>query len=943
MKKSILYISIVFVSLNARAQFFLTGTESFSTHWKQLKINNHRIIFSAEAETQAIRYANLLSVIDTATSKTLLAKQRKFDVVIHNHSTLSNAFVAWAPKRMEIIAQHPTSMYAQPWLTQLALHETRHTSQMFKVNGGIVRPVSAIFGEIAVGGAAGFVPSWFMEGDAVVYETAASNSGRGRQADFYQYYRAHYLTRNKKFSYDKWLLGSYKDNIPNHYNLGYQMVGYGKLKYGNQAWANTLRYVSRYPFTVFPFYFGLKQQTGLSRKQLFKNTFNNLDSIWTASAASDNHRDYQSLTKENREYADYRYPFTLNDSTLIVFKTNLSEPPCFIKVDIKSKKERKLLNNGYLTGIPSYYEDNIFWTEYKPHIRWEYKNYSIVKWYNSSSKKIITIAKKGKYFSPTYNPIEKLVYVISSKDDGSNTVEAFNLKGEKEKSISIPNVYEPIEITLDYNKSSLYSLVVSVKGKSVIKLNEDGTTSTIYGPTYLDIHSLRVKDNMVFFSTSFGYKEDIFAFNVLTKSVYQQTRSAFGATDPSLALNKDEIVFSKFTPNGYCIAKTNIDSTENVILPTINEDEITKGLSSTESFNVDSIEIPNNSYSIKKYRGIKDFINIHSWTPFYFDPYKLTTGEAILKPGITIFSQNLTGSSVLVAGYGYDNSSVTHINYQYFGLFPVISYNFELSNLSPSIYYVYHTKIPKTEKQRSESTLSIYTPLVLSKSKFSTYVYPYIQAIYSNDYFYSKSDSVYNKGLTRINYRLFFSSTQMLSVKNIRPRFGFITDLNFESAPYNRNNLGSLFSGDFSLYLPGVFKTHSILVKHSIQKQFLEKYYYANKVLFPRGYADDYSENFKSISFEYLFPVAYPDFAFGSFLYLKRISLNGFFDYAHNQFSFGTESYAYNMRSFGYEFFVDLKLLRTRYPIRLKLQRGWAGSNLLPFNSFSIFIDYYSQ
>ena len=203
---------------------------------------------------------------------------------------------------------------------------------MFKLNGGIVRPVSLFFGEIAVGGAAGFVPSWFMEGDAVTFETAASNSGRGRQADFYQYYRAHYLTRSKKFKYDKWLLGSYKDNIPNHYNFGYQLTSYAKLKYGNQVWANTLRYVSRYPFTVFPFYFGLKQQTGLSRKHLFKKTFNNLDSIWLANASIDNHKEYISLIRNNREYSDYRYPYFLNDSTLIIYKTNLSDNPCFIKI-----------------------------------------------------------------------------------------------------------------------------------------------------------------------------------------------------------------------------------------------------------------------------------------------------------------------------------------------------------------------------------------------------------------------------------------------------------------------------------------------------------------------------------------------------------------------------------------------------------------------------------
>jgi len=944
MVKKFLFIPLLFVATQSMAQYYITGVEPFSTKWRQIKTNRFGIIFPAESEKIAIRYSNLLSLIDSVAPKSLAANQKYFDVVIHNHSALPNGFVAWAPKRMEIIAQQPTSMYAQPWLTQLAIHETRHTSQLFKLNGGIIKPASILFGEQIVGASAGLVPSWFLEGDAVAFETATSNSGRGRQADFYQHYRAHYLTRLKRFSYDKWLLGSFKDDIPDHYRFGYQLVSYAKLEYGDQVWANTLRYVSRYPFTIFPFYFGLKQQTGLSRKQLFQKTFDNLDSIWSTSQKSYVQAKYQSLVKESHEYTDYRYPYLLNDSSLVVYKTNLSTNPRFILVDLKTQKEKTLIQPGYLTSIPSYYKENVFWTEYRPHIRWEYKNFSDIKYYNISSGKLRTLSCRGRFFSPVYNPMDGLIYVISGKDDGSSSIEAFSLSGEKQKTIILPGYYQPFEIHFNADANKLISGVVSDKGKSIVGVNEDGSLELLYGPTHLDIHSITSNGDYILVSTSYEYKEDVFAINMKTKKVYQQTKSAFGSTDPSFYSKSNEIVFSNYTTNGYCVSMVKAD-TVNACDPLsdITYDQIASRLSPTEKFNIDSFAIPNNAYKVEKYKGLKTVANIHSWAPIYFDPNQLTNGEIQVKPGVTVFSQNLTGSSVLTAGYGYDNAHLARINYQYYGLLPVISYEFDLSGYSPTLFYESNTTVPTIAKQRKESTLSVYLPLNLSANNFSTNLYPFIQLISSNDYLFSINDSLYHKGFKRFNYRVYFSSLKKQAIKDVRPRFGFVADLNFENAPFNRNNLGSLFSGDFSLYLPGIGINHSLLIKHSDQKQNLERYFFSNKIIFPRGYYNYYSEMFRSISFDYLMPIAYPDVAFGSIAYLKRISINAFYDLAKNEYPTRTNTQTDVMKSFGLEIYTDFKFFRTRYPIRLKFQQGWAGANLLPFNSFSMFIDFYGQ
>ncbi len=944
MKNRLLTIFFAFISTSLFAQFFETGNEPFATKWRQINTEKFRIIFPSEAEKIATRYANLLIITDSISPRSLQSNQGKIDVVIHNHSVLSNGFVAWAPKRMEIIAQPPATTPAQPWLAQLAVHETRHTSQLFKLNSGIIRPLSFVLGEQAVGGSAGFVPSWYLEGDAVAFETAITNSGRGRQADFYQYYRAHFLSRQKTFKYDKFLLGSYRDNIPNHYNIGYQLVSYAKVNYGNEVWANTLRFVSRYPFTIFPFYFGLKAQTGLSRKALFEKTFKNLDSTWRADNALQKVIKYDLLNKLPKEYSDYRYPHRLSDGSLIAYKSSLSKNSRFIRIDKEKGREKSILQTGYLTSNPSYFEDNILYTEYKPHIRWEYKNYSIVKWYNIKTGELKVISDNGRYFSPIYNPNNKLVYVISGSDDGSNSIIAFDLNGKIERRFILPNEVQPFELSYNVQKDALIIGAVTDKGKSLYAIGNKGALDLIFGPTYRDIHSIFAVADLIYFSTTEGYKEDIFALNILSKQVYRITCSEFGATDPSLEPKANQILFASYNNHGYGLSTTSLDTTSKSINFThTTDDALTTKLRSSEQFNIDSVQIPERHFEVNNYSRFRRLFNVHSWAPFYYDINQLTVGEVSVKPGVTIYSQSLTGTSTLTAGYGYDSTHLVHINYRYSGFYPVISLDFTLNSFAPNIFQWENSELPKTDKQHKELALNLYLPLKISEGRFITNLYPIVQLVNENHYFFSTSDSLYHKGFNKINYRLYFSSTQQSSHKNVRPKLGVEVEVNYTHAPFNKNNIGSLAAGKVSVYVPGIGMNHSLLLKSSVQQQFLKNYYLSNYVAFPRGYVDFVSEKFKLFSAEYLMPIAYPDWAFGSIAYIKRLSLNAFFDYGTSQFSTKSRDYRYKMKSFGLELFTDFNLFRTRYPIRAKYQYGMAGNNFNKFANLSFFIDFYGQ
>lgn len=115
-----------------------------------------------------------------------------------------------APKKSELYTAPPQDV-SDAWLEHLCIHEFRHVVQYDKVNQGFTKALYYIFGEqitMAVIGV--YVPMWFLEGDATVFETSVGKSGRGRSPEFLNEMKAQ-ITEKGIYTYYKAVLGSYKD------------------------------------------------------------------------------------------------------------------------------------------------------------------------------------------------------------------------------------------------------------------------------------------------------------------------------------------------------------------------------------------------------------------------------------------------------------------------------------------------------------------------------------------------------------------------------------------------------------------------------------------------------------------------------------------------------------------------------------------------------------
>src|SRR5690606_20631994 len=264
MKKHLLLLIVIYFTTQASAQYYHTGQDPASIRWKQINTLTFQLIFPDYYEEQAKKLAGNLEVAYPYTSFTLKHNPAKIPVILHTQTVQSNGLVAWAPKRAEFFTTPHQSMYAQEWLEQLALHEFRHVVQVDKIQSNLPRWIRYSLGEQGTALAFGaYLPWWFIEGDAVVTETALSQYGRGRFPSFLMEHQAQVVEKGV-FTYDKAFFGSYRDFVPNHYKLGYHLAGNLRARHGSELWEEVLTRAGSKPFSLMPLKQVLKQKTGLN-------------------------------------------------------------------------------------------------------------------------------------------------------------------------------------------------------------------------------------------------------------------------------------------------------------------------------------------------------------------------------------------------------------------------------------------------------------------------------------------------------------------------------------------------------------------------------------------------------------------------------------------------------------------------------------------------------
>ncbi|HDP74868.1 MAG TPA: hypothetical protein ENN49_03190 [Bacteroidales bacterium] len=929
---SILILSTI--SLNA--QYYYTGVEAYKTNWKKKEYGNIRLFFPAEADSLANLYLWTLLKSDSLNDNDYHLGQKQIDVVLHPNSILSNGFVAWAPRRMELVTQPYVYGDALLWHKTLSIHEIRHVKQMYALNSGTVRVFSWLFGQQAVGLASSFVHPWVYEGDAVWAETNYTYAGRGRSAPFFNHYYTHSVSGQKSYSYDKWLLGSYKDYIPNHYQFGYQLVNYINRQWGTQTIPSTYRYVGRYPF-FFSTYFGLKKATGLSRKNIYLKAFAHNDSLWCAEFIMQGLA--QLELNSNEDFKNLVYPYQLNDSTSIAYISSLANTPFFGFVK-KNGKMKKIVSPGLLIGPPSYNDSLILWAEYNPHSRWEWMSNSSIKVYNFKSQKLKNVVS-GRYHSPVFD--SNRIICIEYSSNGTYSLVSLNMHGKKTTLLTFSGGFEVQQICKDAQTNTIYGIAVTESGKKIFRVDSTFSFSIVYNAAYRDIRMLACAGSNLFFSFTDGFTENVYHFDIKQNILFNVMSNAPNSSYPSI--KNGNLIFSYYTPKGY-----RINTIKNVLS---NRKKVDNMFPYNEIVEAKERNIHDTAPPIyvqsTDYKGIKTMVNIHSWFPYYMKPLTDPADiqdESSVYPGITLLSQNLTGTTLFNTGYGYDGGAhLFFASLTYRGFWPVFNLNLEQTNTSAALYQVTQT-YPENRDYFKKAELTTLLPFTLSGGLYRSSFQIYNIFSLNNNYIYNESIDAYRSGLYLNEFGFAYYSLRRMSHRDLQPKYGMFINTGILTTPWDYNNFGNLWYAKAKFYLPGLMENQGISLTLTSQNQNIKYIYLNNKIDFPTAYFSYPSSKFFGIYFDYIMPLKYPDFSVGSLVYIKRIAVNLFTDFAKNTFktnqNFSMVTLTDNLQSVGFDAIVDLHFFRTWYPFRLKFTQAFIGNDYRAYSNISLSINLYS-
>ena len=878
---AIIFFSLILSCGILRAQFSLTGSDPGRVRWQKMDTPDFRIIFPEGEDSLARVYGSWLEKAKVATSwssgmETGEYHRGKLPVILHSFYPLSNASVAWAPKRMDIYTVlDPYSPTPVPWEKLLAFHEGRHASQMQAGEGGRNKVLSYLTGELFAGAAAGiYAGPTLLEGDAVVTETALTESGRGRQASFLQYMVPAFDSGDWR-DYWKWSLGSNKFYTPDHYRTGYMLVSGMRVFYNDPLF--TSEYFSRVrKGGLFLLKKTVKNASGMNIRKSFKVIEERYHDIWTQEAEA--RRPF--MPSEQVSVTPWRhvsYTGTVIDSEGFLWsqKAGMTVTGALVRTSHDGKEIRARSFATYTS--PLAYDPTggrIYWSESVKDPRWTLGGSARIRYIETSTpSKIHNLTLNGKYYNPAPSPDGALVSATEYPATGGSRIVVLKASdGEVVKIIEAPDSLQFTESA--WVDGHLFAAGLSDHGMGIYALEP---LRTILGPRPVELSTLRpypLKPALTFVCDRTGVGE-MYLLEPVSGILTQVTSTRYGIYSPAFNAKADTLFYSALAPSDkpeayrqglmlYATPAKDLPYKE-VSFNDIHKYPVAEALSAQEKALAGAEGWKTKEYSEttfsepSRYRKLTP--TFHSWAPIYFSYDNISKLSAddyynTASLGATALFQNLIGDGYGSLGYGFHRDPDTrdswrhsaHLKYLYTGLYPFLEFSADIGDRSAvNICRVQQTNEAKKQvavfssgqpngKPYISSTLRVYIPFSFSSGGLSRGLVPQVKMRLTNDIYNDKislqtvkeqgakpeetgilgndhSSSLWSLDMAVRGYVM-----REKALSQIFPRLGIGAEIGFRTRPGHTgafSNTAYLYSYG---YLPGILQNQGLKITATMGK-----------------------------------------------------------------------------------------------------------------------------
>jgi len=726
-------ILLALIPFDSFAQFISSGDDPARLHWKQKTWPDYRVVYPEGLDSLANVYGNLLEKYRVPVSRStgLLAGsgyRRPTPVVLHAYNGVSNAMVAWAPKRMEFYTlAMPYETEALSWEKNLAIHEGRHLSQMMLGYTGWFKPFHWITGDMVPVGVTGvYTPSFLLEGDAVVAETALTDLGRGRDGDFLNYYHSAFDTGNVR-NWTAWKYGSWRHYEPNYYALGYLTIAGTRVFYDDPMFiGNIFSRIGHMPIRFNSVRKEVRLASGMKFRPAWDGIVEGFRRNWEESARERGpFISSEFATAVPKWYENYAHGTFVHDDFFVV-REGLVQPSVLSRV----------AHDGSVTDIRPfassvsdlYYDpvlDRIYWSETFTNPRWSHEATSRIRYIELEGKDLDSrksykpqiLTKKGRLYNPSVSNDGKQVAVVDYKyTGGTDHVVLDAVTGKELRRVPAPS---GLQLTLSSWLGDEVTVVgLSDDGMGIYKI-ADGRFEEIVAPVKAKISGLgNTDDGLVFTSDRTGVNE---TYEWRGGEVFQRTATRYGAGDglfegDTLYFITQETGIQLYRKNGKPRGKRHYGEgslvhkaavsdliDRKVDFQAVSGDKVADALSRQEmALARGTMDLDGGTMDLarwardggsdwkdmdpaaRKYSKLTHIPRIHSWAPMKveYDSFDELNFDELLESGgigATAWIQNDLGTASGYVSYGFDPTKPNaregrhsaHLNMTYTGLYPV--------------------------------------------------------------------------------------------------------------------------------------------------------------------------------------------------------------------------------------------------------------------------------
>ena len=899
--KYILTIALMLFPALASAQFYVTGDDPGKLKWRYKDTENFRVIYPEGTDSLANVYGSKLEAYRVPVSLTtgyLAGGQgrRRMPVVMHAYNT-SNGSVAWAPKRMDLFtipsAYDPEPL---PWSTMLSVHEGRHVTQMQFGMTRAQRPFGWAFGEMwNILVSIVYPGMYFIEGDAVVAETALTRSGRGRVADFLNYYRVAFDASDMR-NWNRWLYGSQRHYTPNYYALGYMTLG-GIRCFWDEPYFMQKSYdrASRQIWDLTAFETVTRRTSGKNLQRTFAEIADTMKVIWQEETnARAPFMKGEPVTAEPRLYTDYKHnTFIGND--LYAVKSGYLDAPVLVRID-SAGKEHKVTDFASVIGKPEWSPrlERMYWSENVPDERWSMQTHSKIRYMEKGSSRKRTLKTIDLLYNPAPSTSEAYMAVTGYHAEGGSSIGIIDeASGREIAAIEAPDSIQVVETA--WIGDGLYATGLSDGGYGIYRVGSmNGTSaivewSSVLAPQPVMVKDFRSHDGFLMFTCDRTGADELYHLYPADGRLVQKTSTRYGASDFTYSADGRHLYYSSQTLKGMRIFRIPTDSLldRTADFTQRHRYPIAEKLAEQEARAQEGKDVSINikDYPSKKYSKASHMFNVHSWAPVYVsvDNIMNMSFDYIWQAaslGVSGIMQNSLATGVGEFGYSahkdpYNTSEwrhSAHAKFTYSGLYPIFELAVDFNDRAARQYstsaYVKDgvAGIEITSRQLPtpyiEGRLSAYIPFNFSSGGWYRGVIPKISYRIGNDMFNTsmavmsyepEKGSFYGNpvfigamdGSNRFRHSLSGSlrAYSVLSTPNslVYPEWGIGAEF---GASGNLENSGYLSPMGYAYgygYVPGILDSHGIKLTVMHQQKLHTKAYFGQPAVnvLPRGLNDN--------------------------------------------------------------------------------------------------------